>query len=151
MRFSTKSRYGLRVMIELGLGHGQGLTQLKSIAENEEISEKYLEQIIIALRAAGLVKSVRGAKGGYFLSREPKAITVREIIEKLEGSLYPVDCGENGNNCSRFERCVSVDIWKMLGEKIYDTLEGISLASLVEKYKEKNPGFQEAKSATNKG
>jgi len=127
-------------MIELALGHGQGLIQLKSIAESEEISEKYLEQIIIALRAAGLVKSVRGAKGGYFLSREPVDITVREIIEKLEGSLYPVDCGENSKNCPRSERCVTVDIWKMLGDKIYDTLEEISLASLVNKFKEKNPG-----------
>ena len=85
MRTSTRSRYGVRLMLELALSHGKGPIFLKDIARRQEISDKYLSQIIIPLKSAGLVSSHRGAHGGYVLQREPARITIREIVEVLEG------------------------------------------------------------------
>lgn len=138
MKFSTKSRYGLRVMLELSLEYNQNLIQIKDLSARQQIPEKYLEQIILALRAANLVKSVRGARGGYFLARNPSEITVREVIEKMEGSLYPVDCAENASLCKKAHRCATIDIWKKIGEAIYTALDGITLESLMESYRQKN-------------
>jgi len=126
-------------MLYLAMSHPKKeLIQLKEISENEGITEKYLEQIIIALRAANLVKSVRGAHGGYFLARDSEKITVREIIEKLEGSLFPVDCAEDPSICKRSGRCITIDVWKKVGDAVNQVLESITLKSLAKDFEKKN-------------
>ena len=102
MKISTKRRYGLRLMTDLAVYHDQGLIPLKEIAARQEISEKYLEQIMMQLNRSGLVRSVRGAQGGYMLAKTPEDITVGAVLRVLEGSLCPVDCvdgaGERGGS-----------------------------------------------------
>jgi Rrf2 family protein len=120
-------------MFELALRYEEPLVQLKMVAEAQEISEKYLSQIIIPLRSAGLVDSERGAQGGYRLSRPPAEITVRNIVEALEGSLYPVDCAVT-KKCRRSKACPTTDIWKMLGDRIIETLDGITLEDMIKDY-----------------
>ncbi|OHD56341.1 MAG: hypothetical protein A2Y33_12095 [Spirochaetes bacterium GWF1_51_8] len=134
MKISTRSRYGLRLMFELGLRYHEPLVQLKVIADTQQISEKYLSQIIIPLRAAGLVESVRGSQGGYRLAKTPQSITVREVIETLEGSLYPVDCSD-GKECPRQKICPSTSVWTRLGDKIIETLDAITLENMIEDYR----------------
>ncbi|NPV02505.1 MAG: Rrf2 family transcriptional regulator [Brevinematales bacterium] len=136
MKISTRSRYGLRLMFELALRYEEPLVQLKTVAEAQEISEKYLSQIIIPLRSAGLVDSERGAQGGYRLSRPPAEITVRHIVEALEGSLYPVDCAGT-KKCRRSKACPTIDVWKKLGDMIIDTLDGITLEDMIRDYRVK--------------
>lgn len=135
MKFSTKSRYGLRLMVELGMSFDQNLLQIKDISKKQELPEKYLEQIIIHLRNAGLVQSVRGAKGGYFLSRPPKEINLKEIVEALEGSVYPVECSENPETCKKSETCTTHGVWLKVGKAVKDVLESMTLEDLVEKHK----------------
>ena len=92
MKISTKGRYGLRLMVDLAVHYEQGLVPLKEIAVRQEISEKYLEQIMMQLNRSGLVRSVRGAQGGYCLAQPPESITVGAVLRVMEGSLAPVDC-----------------------------------------------------------
>ncbi len=110
---------------------------MKDIAKKEEISEKYLSLIIIPLRRAGLVNSNRGAYGGYTLAREPSKITVKEIVDILEGDCL-VNCIEDSSACSRISTCAARDIWVLLGEKISETLESITLEKLAGMSKEKS-------------
>lgn len=137
MKLSTRSRYGVRLMIELALHYRQGALQLTNVAERESISLKYLGQIVIQLKNNNLIKSVRGAQGGYLLARAPEKITLREIVEALEGDLNIVDCVET-NDCSYKENCVTNEIWKQLSDLIKKTLEKITLAELAKK---KNNNF----------
>ena len=99
MKISTKGRYGLRLMVELALVYRQRLLPLKEVAKNQDISDKYLEQIIAPLGKSGLVVSVRGAQGGYALSRDPSEITVRDVLRAVEGGMALVDC--LGDGCER--------------------------------------------------
>ena len=92
LQMSTRSRYGVRLMVALALRYGDGISLLRDVARQEGISEKYLGQIIIPLKAAGLVLSQRGAHGGYSLARPPEDITVRDVVEAIEGSIAPVPC-----------------------------------------------------------
>jgi Rrf2 family protein len=123
-------------MFELALRYEEPLVQLKTVADTQEISEKYLSQIIIPLRSVGLVDSERGSQGGYRLSRPPEEITVRQVVEALEGSLYPVDCAET-KECPRSKACPSMDIWRLLGDRIVETLDGITLADMIRSYRAK--------------
>lgn len=138
MKFSTKSRYGLRIMLELALFYNKKLLQVKDIAKKENIPEKYLEQILSVLRTAGLIKSIRGARGGYFLAKEPNKITVYDVVSKLEGSLYPVDCAEDEKLCDRIHQCVTVGIWRKVGDIVIDFMRSMTLEDLVKQYQEKN-------------
>jgi len=122
-------------MLELGLQHGRGPTLLKEISRSQEISEKYLSQIILPLKAAGLVKSFRGAKGGYVLAREPAAISLREIVEVLEGTLTPVDCVAQPEGCRRSSNCVTMGVWRTVGKAITDSLDAMSLADLIAEHR----------------
>lgn len=136
MKLSTKSRYGLRLMLELGLFYQKGPIHLDTIAKSQDISIKYLEQIANHLKTSNLIESKRGAGGGYFISKNTKDITLKDIIESLEGSLSLVDCVEDAD-CERMFKCVACDIWKMLSDTIKTTLEKVTLAELVVKYKKK--------------
>ncbi|MBU1112656.1 MAG: Rrf2 family transcriptional regulator [Candidatus Omnitrophica bacterium] len=137
MKISTRSRYGIRLMLALALGYQKGPLFLKDIAKKEAISEKYLSQIIIPLRSQGLVNSFRGAHGGYVLAKGPEEITVREIVETLEGGLVLID-ELNGSDDSRSASLlVTRQIWDEIADSIIRNLEAITLRILVERYQEK--------------
>lgn len=137
MKLSTRSRYGVRLMIALALNNGQNPVFLKDIAKSEDISEKYLSLIIIPLKAAGLVTSIRGAHGGYSLAKDPAQITLKEIVDLLEGDCSLVDCVKNPSSCSRVCICASHDIWALIGDKISETLSSITLDKLAKINQEK--------------
>ncbi|WP_025691771.1 cysteine metabolism transcriptional regulator CymR [Paenibacillus zanthoxyli] len=124
MKISTKGRYGLTIMMELAVRFGEGPTSLKSIAEKNGLSEHYLEQLIAPLRNAGLVKSIRGAYGGYILSREASDITAGDIIRVLEGPISPVDFTEEDDPAKR-------DLWLRIRDSIADVLDSTTLADLI--------------------
>ncbi len=131
MRISTRVRYGVRLMLELALHNNQGPIFLKDIARKQDISEKYLSQIIIPLRTAGLVKSFRGAHGGYELQRPPEEITLRDVVEALDGEFTLVECLANPEACDRVGHCVTQQVWRRLGQVMAETLEKVTLKNLV--------------------
>lgn len=133
MKISTKGRYALRLMLDLALNDTGEYISLKSIAARQEISEKYLEQIILVLSKAGFVRSVRGANGGYRLSRPAEKYTVGQILRLTEGSLAPVPCLEDEENkCTRSGECTTLYVWKKLYRAINGVVDGITLFDLAE-------------------
>ena len=140
MKLSTKGRYGLRIMLDLALNEGKGHTALKDISRRQEISEKYLWRLIDLLRAAGLVQSNRGSKGGYVLARPLSSITLKDIISILEGSLCLTECIEKPSICKRSDFCVARDIWQEASEKISAALNAMTLKDIVERHKTKTEG-----------
>ncbi len=124
-------------MVALALNYDKGLVLLKDIAKGEDISEKYLSQIIIPLRGVGLVNSSRGAHGGYSLAKDPSQITIKEIMDVLEGDCSLVDCVKDPSRCPRVPICASHDIWAIIGGKISETLSAITLDRLVRINQEK--------------
>lgn len=131
MKISTKGRYALRLMLDLALYGDRQPVRLKEIAARQEISLKYLEQIISVLQKANYVKSIRGPQGGYLLMREPKDYTVGQILRLIEGELAPVAClaGET-NPCSRQETCVTLKLWQELDQAIRGVVDKYTLADL---------------------
>jgi len=137
IRISTKGRYGTRVMLDLAINYGKVPILLKNIAQKQEISEGYLEQIIPSLKAAGLINSSRGAHGGYTLAKPPSKITLKEIIAALEGSLALSECIKTPQVCSRAGFCVTRELWDEISEKMINTLDSKTLQDLVNKHKNK--------------
>lgn len=134
MKISTKGRYALRLMLDLALNSNGEQITIKSIAARQEISDKYLEQIISLLNRAGYVKSVRGAQGGYKLAKTPSEYTVGMILRLTEGSLAPVDClEEDRNECERSSDCVTRDVWEEIYEAVNAVVNRITLQDLVDK------------------
>jgi Rrf2 family protein len=133
MRLSTKGRYGLRAMLEIALNEQQEPMAIRTIAERQDISERYLEQLLLQLKKAGLVKSIRGSQGGYILGRKSQDITVGEIIRVLEGPIAPVECISelNPEECDRSSFCVTRGIWTRLRTAISDVLDSYTLWDLV--------------------
>jgi Rrf2 family protein len=127
-------------MLSLALNYGKGPVFLKDIAKREEISEKYLSLIIIPLRGVGLVTSNRGAYGGYTLAREPSKITIKEIVDVLEGDCL-VNCIKDSTACNRISTCAARDIWILLGGKISETLNSITLKKLARMSQAKTESF----------
>ncbi len=148
MKLSTRSRYGVRLMLELALSESREPVYLKDIARNEEISEKYLSLIIIPIKSAGLVRSTRGAHGGYTLAKPPSEITLREVVELLEGDTCLVDCVKNSSACPRAGTCASRDLWSMVSEKIARTLDAITLEDLARMSRDKGEGVRTDKGET---
>jgi Rrf2 family protein len=139
MKISTKGRYASRVMLDLALNDTGEPVKLKDIAKRQDISEKYLEQIISTLNKAGYVTSIRGSHGGYKLSKKPEEYTIGMILRLTEGSLTPVEClGDNASTCERKTGCSTVVVWKKLYEAINGVVDNITLADLVEIEKNKN-------------
>lgn len=138
MKLSTKSRYASRALIELGFQYGEGPVKLKDISANQDISLKYLEQVMFPLRIGGYVKTMKGSQGGYILARHPESITLLEIVECVEGPIAPVDCVDNAELCERSKQCVTRDAWIGLKNVIRSELGNITLAELVEKQKQLN-------------
>jgi Rrf2 family protein len=137
MKLSTRARYGVRLMLALAQNYGKEPVYLKDIARQEDISEKYLSLLVIPLRKTGLVNSIRGAYGGYNLARAPEEINLKEIVDVLEGDCCLVDCVKDPTVCPRVFTCVTHDIWEMIGGKISETLNSISLDKMVKMNKEK--------------
>ena len=133
MKISTKGRYALRLMLDLAIYNTGEPVSLKDVAKRQNISEKYMEQIISVLSKAGYVRGIRGAQGGYLLSREPKDYTVGMILRLTEGDLAPVACvGENSIECERRTACVTVRVWEKLYDAISDVVDNITLQDLVD-------------------
>lgn len=132
MKISTKGHYGVQAMFDLAQHFGEGPVSLKSVAERQGLSEHYLEQLIAVLRKAGLVKSVRGAQGGYILAREPADIKVGDIIRVLEGPIAPVECvnQEDSDQCLKAEFCITRNVWEKVRISIEDVLDSITLADM---------------------
>jgi Rrf2 family protein len=137
MKLSTKGRYGTRLMLDLAIHYGQGRILLKDIAHRQDISNKYLGQLIMPLKNSGLVQSIRGSHGGYILSREPASINLKQVIEAVEGSLSLVECVDKPDICSKSDYCVNRELWTKLSEDMSHTLESITLKDLADKQKSK--------------
>ncbi len=137
MKLSTKGRYGLKAMLDLAVHNNEGHVALKSIAERQQLSENYLEQLFAALKKAKLVKSVRGSQGGYSLGDRPEKITVGDILRTLEGSMAPTDCvSENCgiHDCGNADFCVTRGVWEKIRDGINSVIDNITLQELVDDY-----------------
>ncbi len=134
MKLSTKSRYGLRILLQISLDNESGdLSRGRSIAEKQEISEPYLEQIMIPLKNGGIIRTVRGCRGGYHLNRRPEEITLLDVLELFEGKMSLVDCREN--KCRRLEQCPIKEVWEDLSATLRRHAKTLTLADIVEKYR----------------
>ncbi len=139
MMISTKGRYALRTMLDLALNDEGDYIPLRDIAERQDISVKYLEQIISSLSHAGFVRSVRGTGGGYRLAKKPEEYTVGMILRLTEGSLAPVACLEfEQNSCPRAADCITLGVWEKLYDAINGVVDNITLADLLDNAKKKN-------------
>lgn len=143
MKISTKGRYALRLMLDLAMNTSEEPVSLKSVAQRQGISDKYLEQIISVLNRAGYVKSIRGAQGGYLLRKTPEEYTVGMILRLTEGSLSPVSCidEESESGCDRQESCVTLILWKKINDAISSVVDHTTLQDLVDWQREKNGNY----------
>ena len=138
MKISTKGRYALRLMLDLAYNHTGSFIPIKNISQRQDISDKYLEQIITQLSRAGLVKSARGAQGGYMLAKEPQEYTVGEILRLLEGNLAPVACVDDSKEaCTLSDECVTMEVWREIKDAVNKVVDNITLADLVEQQRQK--------------
>ena len=141
IKLSTKGRYGTRLMLNLGKRSLDGETPvvLKDVSNEEDISIRYLEQIIIPLKMNKLVKSVRGAGGGHTLAKHPSKIKLIEIIEALEGPISLVDCVDDTDNCGRIPLCATYEVWKEASTMLRKYFEKTTLQDLINIWYKKNP------------
>lgn len=130
MRLSTRSRYGLRLMLALAENNSKGPIYLKDIANSEEISEKYLSQLVIPLKTNGLITTFRGVHGGYLLNKPASEISLRSIIELLEGDLCLVDCINNPDICFKTNACATRGVWNQMSAILIDFLDKYTLEEL---------------------
>ena len=144
MKLSSRSRYGFRALLELAIAHGSGPLQIRMIAEQQNISNKYLEQLIAMIKSAGLIKSVRGPKGGYLLARAPNEIKLSKVFTALEGPLVAEKCLEHTEYCSKCTDCVTQQVWADMQNAIMGVLESMTLQDLVDKIHgiDENVNFQ---------
>ena len=134
MRLSTRGCYGLRAMLELALHYGGKPVLMRSIAERQSISRKYLHALLTALKSGGFVRSVRGSGGGYLLARPPASIRINDVVQALEGSLSVTDCVEDPSTCERSAGCVTHELWLELSQAVEQLLSGITLEDLVTRH-----------------
>ncbi|MGB8452592.1 MAG: RrF2 family transcriptional regulator [Anaerocolumna sp.] len=135
MKLSTKGRYGLRAVLDLAMNGNKEAIALSQVAERQDISISYLEQLIAKLKKAGIVNSIRGAQGGYILAKNPEDISVGDILRALEGDLNPVDCAEiigSGSSCSGADLCVTKYVWMRISDSINNTVDTMMLSELIE-------------------
>ena len=136
MKLSTRTRYGVRAILELAENYGKGPLKLKAIAEHQEISVKYLEQLMAVLKSAGIVRSVRGPRGGYVLTRSPNKIKVSDCFNCLEGPVITTECVDNSSFCTRTADCVARQLWTDVQNTVMDLLRSITLQSLIDRTRE---------------
>ena len=128
-------------MVELACHYGEGPIELREIAKREDISLKYLEQVIVPLRTAGLVKSARGSKGGYSLARPPSEIYLSDLVETLDGPLNLIECLKDPKACQKVPSCVTRDIWQEVSVAIDGVFRSVTLEDMVRRKKEKEARF----------
>ena len=133
MKLSTKTRYGTRAIIDIAQNSENGSTMLKDIAARQSLSPKYLDHILSAMRRAGLIRNIRGKGGGYILSKMPANISVKDILEAVDGSFEPVECLSNTDLCDKVPSCGTRDVWLRMKEAVDGVLEEATLQSLLEK------------------
>jgi len=137
LKVSTKGRYALRMLIDLAEHKGNGFISLKEIAERQNISKQYLEQIVSLLNTSNILRTNRGKQGGYMLAKRPSEYTVKEILRITEGNLAPITCLEEEiNQCDKAEYCKTLPMWTGLKKVINDYLESITLQDMLEQYQE---------------
>ena len=143
MRFSTKVRYGLYAMVELSCRYDGKPVQLASVAEHQGVSPKYLHAVMQQLKVAGLVRTVRGARGGFVLNRPPAGITLIQVIEALDGPVGVTDCSASEDcDCERSARCVARMVWCQVSQAMRAVLEGQTLADLASQVDCSQDGLQ---------
>ncbi len=133
MKLSTKGRYGVKAMVDLALNYGTSPVSIKTISKRQNISEYYLEQLFSPLRKADLIKSIRGAQGGYVLNKEPKDIKISDIIYVLEGPIEVSDCVE-GTSCDNLQYCATRILWKKIQDSIDSVIKSVTLQDIVNDY-----------------
>jgi len=133
MKISTKGRYGARAALELALRYNSGPIMVKEIARSQNISDRYLEHILNALRTSGIVKSTRGARGGYELSKKPSSLTVGEVVRCLEGPMEVVSCTKD---CTNYSLCATCEVWDMIKKSIDEILDSVTYEDLVQRHYE---------------
>ena len=142
MKISTKGRYALRLMLDMAINNTGNPIRIKDIAARQNISDKYLEQIVSVLNKAGFVKSIRGPQGGYKLTKRPEQYTVGMILRLTEGSLAPVSClDDEVNMCDRQEECVTLILWRKLDDAIKSVIDNVTLADLLEWNEQQNGNY----------
>lgn len=136
MKLSTKSRYGLRILLQIALDrlNGKKLSQGRTISAKQEITDAYLEQIMIPLKRGGVIGTVRGCNGGYELRKAPEDVTVLEVIELFEGEISLAECVRGNEKCHRTEKCPTLNVWQHLAKVIREEAGSITLASIIEDY-----------------
>ena len=133
MKISTKGRYAIRMMVDIAEHQKDGYVTLKDVAQRQDISKKYLEQIALHLSQAGMLRAVRGYQGGYMLAKGVEEYTVNDVLQAVEGSMAPVTCLEQDPNaCGRSAECKTLPVWQGLQKLIHDYLQGITLEDVVE-------------------
>ena len=136
IKLSTKGHYGARLMLDLAIHYGEGPVLLKDISDRQEISVKYLWNLVDSLRIAGLVESYRGRHGGYTLAKKPSDITMKDIVFVFEGRSCIVDCVCNPSFCEKSPDCITRDLWCKLSDIISETLGDVTLEDMVKRHKE---------------
>jgi len=138
MKISTKGRYGVRILLDLARHENGNPRLIRDIAESQQISEKYISRLIIDLRRAGMVRSIRGAKGGFRLAKSPREVTLLDIVEVMEGPLSIVDCVRAPEKCPRCHRCVTREIWDNLNADIRTSMRKVTLQDIIESDRKQN-------------
>ncbi|MDP2931908.1 MAG: Rrf2 family transcriptional regulator [Chloroflexota bacterium] len=139
MKLSTKGRYGTRLLLDIALNQGKAPVLLKDVARRQQIPLPYLKHLVSPLVKGGLLRSTRGARGGFVLARHPEQVKLSEVLEYLEGSLALVDCISKPGVCRRAAFCATRDIWGEMGKAISGVLESVTLLELMERQKSKQP------------
>ena len=138
MKMSTRGRYGIKAMLELALVYDTGMMSVRSIAQKQKISELYLEQLFSILKKANLIKSVRGAKGGYSLTRTPKEITIKDIIDVVEGPVNISDCVEKDLSCDNLDKCATRVLWVRIKDAIDSIFSSVTLQDIIDEHNKLN-------------
>ena len=144
MKLSTKGRYAIRAMLDLALQSGTEPVMIKDISKRQEVSDLYLEQLFNRLKTAGLVRSIRGPKGGFMLTKPPSQIRLADIVQAMEGSTAPVECVDNATFCSRADSCVTRKVWAEIKKAMDEVLESTTLQDLVKQEERNKVGVYEA-------
>jgi Rrf2 family protein len=135
MKLSTRTRYGIRAILELAENYGKGPLQLRVIAGDQGVSVKYLEQLMAMLKSAGIVRSVRGSKGGYILAKSPGKVKVSDCFQCLEGSVITTECVEDESYCERTNDCIARQVWTEVQKAVMGVLQSMTLQNLVDRAK----------------
>lgn len=138
MKISTKGRYGLRILMDLALHQSEKPRLIRDIAKSQQISEKYISRLVIALRKGGMIRSVRGVNGGFHLAMKPEDITLLAVIEVMEGPLSIVDCVSLPKSCTHSRNCAPREIWCKLNKDIRTLMAGTTLADILASYEQHN-------------